>query len=176
MLLNQLRTMKIVVGVLLLIALSSCLIGGEAKLLVTDKIVTTNTTTASIGVPVIAQMEIRGIWLYSALSAYAIAEGRMELCIVRPPDDPIKYCLEAPTGHVPPGVELLPGETLGADAYLRLDRSNMRGVATYSHSVAFTSTVPQELILMTRYISVDGGSWTIDVERRQANVTFQLND
>lgn len=162
-------------GLLLLVALSSCLISGEAKLLVTDKLVTTDATAVSIGAPVTARMEIRGMWRFSALAAYAIAEGRMELCIVPPPDDPIEYCLKAPTGQVPPGVELLPGEALGADAYLRLDRDDMRGAATQSHSVTFTSTVPQELIVM-RYGSLDGDTWTIDVEKRRATVTFGPDD
>lgn len=163
---------KLAVGILLLMALSSCLISGEVTLNLVDKLVTTDVATAPTGAPVTATLEVRGSWRFGATAAYAVAEGRMELCIVRPADDPIEHCRDAPSGQVPPGVVLLPGETIGKDVKLRLARSNRDGVAVDAHTVTFTSSLPQELILINRFKSVDGDNWAFDFEGRQSTVTF----
>jgi len=164
---------RIAAAILLLVALSSCVIGGEIQLDLIDKLVTTDVAIAPTEAPITATLEIRGVWRFGATAAYAVAEGRMELCIVRPDDDPIEYCRNAPSGQVPPGVVLLPGESLGKDVSLRLDRRNRDGAAVDTHTVQFTSNVPQVLTLLARFKSVDGDNWTFDFENRQATVTFE---
>lgn len=168
---------RIAAAILLLMALSSCVIGGEIQLELIDKLVTTDVAIAPTEAPITATLEIRGVWRFGATAAYAVAEGRMELCIVRPDDDPIEYCRDAPSGQLPPGVMLLPEESLGKDVSLRLDRRNRDGAAVDTHTVQFTSSVPQSLILLTRFTTdAEDDYWTFDYEKRQATVTFEPAD
>jgi len=161
---------------LLLIALSSCVIGGEVTLHLVDKLVTTDVATAPTGAPVTATLEVRGSWRFGATAAYAVADGRIEICIVPSPNDPIDYCREAPAGHLPPDVTLLPGETLGKDIHMRVDRKNRGEMPVDTHTVEFTSSVPQDLILITRFKGAEADNWTFDFEGRQATVTFEASD
>lgn len=164
-------------AILLLMALSSCVIGGEILLELLDKLVTIDVAIAPTEAPMTATLEIRSVWRFGATAAYAVAEGRMELCIVRPDDDPIEYCRDAPPGQLPPGVVLLPEEGLGKGVRLRLDRRNRDGAAVGTHTVQFTSSVPQSLILLTRFITdAEDDYWTFDYEERQATVTFEPVD
>lgn len=168
---------KVAAAALLLIALSSCVIGGEATLHLVDKLVTTDVATTQTSAPVTATLEVRGFWRFAATAAYAVADGRIELCIVPSPNDPIEYCREAPTGHLPPDVTLLPGETLGKDIHMRVERKNRGDIPVETHTVKFTSSVPQDLILVTRFLDVDAaGNWTFDFEGRQATVSFLPSD
>lgn len=164
---------KLAAATLLLISLSSCLISGDVDLLLTDILVTTDVSTASIGSPVTATLEIRGIWVHGALASRAVAKGRLELCVVPSPNDPIKYCREAPAGQLSPGVRLLPGETLRKDVNLLITRNHRGEIAVDTHTVGLTSDTPQELILVTRFMGTDGGNWAFDPERRRATVTFE---
>lgn len=174
---TRLPTIAIVAAAILLMTLlSSCVIGGEVRLELVDKLVTTDVAIARTGAPITAATEVRGVWRFGATAAYAVAEGRMELCIVRSDEDPIEYCRSAPSGQVPPGVVLLPGESLGKDISLRLERRNRDGAAVETHTIQFTSNVPQELVLLTRFNSVDGDNWTFDFDGRQAKVIFEPVD
>lgn len=165
---------RIAAAGLLLMALSSCVIGGEIQLDLLDKVVKTDVAIAPTEAPITATLELRGVWRYGATAAYAVAQGRMELCIVRPDVDPIEYCRNAPSGQLPPGVVLLPEESLGKDVSLRLERRNRDGAAVDTHTVQFTSSVPQSLILLTRFITdAEDDYWTFDFKKRQATVTFE---
>jgi len=154
---TRLPTIAIVAAAILLMTLlSSCVIGGEVRLELVDKLVTTDVAIARTGAPITAATEVRGVWRFGATAAYAVTEGRMEL--------------------VPPGVVLLPGESLGKDISLRLERRNRDGAAVETHTIQFTSNVPQELVLLTRFKSVDGDNWTFDFDGRQAKVIFEPVD
>jgi len=157
--------------------LTACIFGGEIQLGLLDKLVTTDVENTSINTPITATLEIRGIWQFGATAAFAVAKGRMELCVVGDAEDPIEYCRGAPSGQLPPGVVLLPGESLGKDVSLRLDRRNRDGIAVDTHTVQFTSNVPQSLILLTRFITrADDDYWTFDSERRHVTVVFEPED
>lgn len=165
---------RIAAAILLLMTLSSCVIGGEIQLSLLDKLVKTDIAIAPTEAPITATLEIRGVWRFGATAAYAVAKGRMELCIVRPDDNPIEYCRTAPSGQLPPGVVLLAEDSLGKDISLRLDRRNRYGAAIGTHTLQFTSSVPQSLILLTRFITdAEDDYWTFDFEKRQAIVTFE---
>lgn len=167
---------KLALGMLLVATLPSCLIHGEVALHIFEQTVTTDATSAALNTPISAQFEIRGGWLFGATAAYAVAEGRMELCIAQPTDNPNEYCRSAPAGQLPPGVTLLPNEVLGKDFDLRLDRRNRDTIVTEAHTVQFTSSVPQELVLMTRYTPSGTDRWALDPEGRQTTVTFRPED
>jgi len=77
---------------------------------------------------------------------------------------------------MPPGVTLLPNEVLGKDFDLRLDRRNRDTIVTETHTVQFTSIVPQELVLMARYTPSGTDRWALDPEGRQTTVTFRPED
>lgn len=88
---KPLAVTKLAVGMLLLMVLPSCLISGEIDLFIAEQVVTTDVTVAAVGAPVTADQEIRGVWVHGALAASAVAEGRMELRIARPADDPDEH-------------------------------------------------------------------------------------
>ncbi len=168
-------TIKPAATVLLLLTLSSCLFSGDVHLLLDHKVMT-DVSTTFIGAPVTAALEIRGIWRHGALAARAMAKGRLELCVVPTPNDPIDYCREAPAGQLPPGVQLLPGESLGKDVNFLVTRSHRSDIAVDTHTVAFTSDVPQELTLVTRFRSAEDGNWAFSAPDGYATVTFEAAD
>lgn len=168
-------TSKLAATALLLLTLSSCLFSGDVHLLLDHKVMT-DVSTTSIGAPVTATLEIRGIWRHGALAARAVAKGRLELCVVPTPNDPIDYCREAPAGQLPPGVQLLPGESLGKDVNFLVTRTRRGQVPVDTHTVVFTSDVPQVLTLVTRFLSVDGDYWTFSAPDGRTTVTFEATD
>lgn len=60
---------------------------------------------------------------------------------------------------------------------MRVERKNRGDIPVETHTVKFTSSVPQDLILVTRFLDVDAaGNWTFDFEGRQATVSFLPSD
>ncbi|MCO5173726.1 MAG: hypothetical protein M9914_05985 [Trueperaceae bacterium] len=65
---------------------------------------------------------------------------------------------------------------MGKDVRMRVDRKNRGEMPVDTHTVAFTSSAPQDLILITRFKGAEADNWTFHFEGRQATVTFDPDD
>lgn len=169
---NGQKLRRFLAVILLVFSLSSCLISGSGLMEFSARATTVNSPAAPIGAAVAATIAGSGGWRFNALKEFVAGTALLELCIVPAGEDPEAYCASVPEGTLPAGVRLVEGSSLSEEFQLRLERGEMHQGVRFTHSVMFTSDIPQELVLLARGLFNSATAWRLAPEEDWAVMAF----